>query len=73
MKGTPKNLLRGLIAALRGTHSFVYLVDMSQSLRYVRPFVLAQDRLALKPLATVFRGALKLYDVPNTCIGYSHV
>jgi hypothetical protein len=45
---TAKNLLRGSIAALRGTRFRAYLGDMSLSLRSVR--------LALEPLATVFRG-----------------
>jgi malonyl-CoA O-methyltransferase len=47
--GTSKNLLRDPIAALRGARSLAYLLDMSRSLRSVR--------LALVPLATVFRGA----------------
>jgi hypothetical protein len=51
LKVTSKNLLRGPIAALRGARSLAYLLDMSRSLRSVR--------LALVPLATVFRGALK--------------
>jgi hypothetical protein len=51
LKDTSKNLLRELIAALLGTRSIAYLIDMSQSLRSVR--------LALNPLATVFRGVLK--------------
>ncbi len=46
---TAQNLLRSRIAALRGTHSFAYLLGMSQSLRSVR--------LELQPLATVLRGA----------------
>jgi cytochrome c553 len=51
MKDASTNLLRDSIAALRGTRSIAYRIDMSQSLRSVR--------LALKPLATVFRGVLE--------------
>lgn len=50
MKNTSTNLLRKLIAALRGTRPIAYLTDMSQSLRSVR--------LALKSLATVSRRVL---------------
>ena len=46
------NLLRDLIAALRGTRSFAYLIDMSRSLRSVR--------LALKPLTTIIKYFLLL-------------
>jgi hypothetical protein len=48
-EGTSKNLLRDPIAALGGARSLAYLFDMSRSLCSVR--------LALGPLATVFRGA----------------
>jgi hypothetical protein len=46
---TSKNLLRNPIAALRGARFLAYLFDMSRSL--------CSGRLALGPLATVFRGA----------------
>jgi uncharacterized lipoprotein len=46
---TSKKLLRGSIAALRGTRFLAYLFGMSRSLRSVR--------LALKSLATFFRGS----------------
>ncbi|MCS6785611.1 MAG: type II toxin-antitoxin system VapC family toxin [Thiobacillaceae bacterium] len=46
---TSKNLLRGRMAALRGARMLAYLLDMSRILHSVR--------LALQPLATVFRGA----------------
>ncbi|MCX7663282.1 MAG: hypothetical protein N2Z61_05985, partial [Tepidimonas fonticaldi] len=47
--GHLENLLRGRMAALRGARRLAYLLDMSRILRSVR--------LALQPLATVFRGA----------------
>lgn len=50
MDGTSPNLLRSLIAALCGTRNLAYPLGMSRLLRSVR--------LALKLLATVFRGAL---------------
>jgi len=48
--GTSNNRLRAPMAALRGARSRAHLLDRSRSLRSVR--------LALGPLATVFRGAL---------------
>jgi hypothetical protein len=45
--GNSNNLLRDLMAALRGTRTLAYRVDMSRVLRSVR--------LALRPLATVSR------------------
>ena len=50
MSGTPTNLLRDLVAVLRGIRTLAYLDERSRVLRSVR--------LALKPLATVFRGSL---------------
>ncbi len=47
--GVANNLLRGRMAALRGARGLAYLHDRSRLLRSVR--------LALQPLATVFRGA----------------
>jgi hypothetical protein len=66
--GAPKNLLRASIAALRGTHPLAYPIDMSRVLRSVR-LVASRSRrrsghlmgmplaVALKSLATVFRGS----------------
>ncbi len=55
-KGTSKNLLRGPIAALRGTRNPHV---QTRTLRFLRSV-----RLAIRPLATVFRGTHKPYRVP---------
>jgi hypothetical protein len=49
LKGTPNNLLRNSIAALRGARFLAYLNDMFRSLRSVR--------LALKSLTTILGGS----------------
>jgi len=49
LKGASNNLLRDPVAVLGGARCLAYPLDMSRSLRSVR--------LALGPLATVFRGA----------------
>jgi hypothetical protein len=59
VRGTSKNLLRAPIAALGGARSLAYLFDMSRSLR--------SGRLALGPLVTVFRGALR-YIYQLNCV-----
>jgi len=53
---TSNNLLRDLIAALRGAHFLAYQTGMPRSLRAVL--------LALKPLATVLRGAIEHFYSP---------
>jgi hypothetical protein len=60
LQGTSKNLLRVLIAALGGARN--PHPDLS-GLRFLRSI-----RLALRPLMTLFRGALQLRVSPKTTI-----